>query len=148
MVAAPAAGVGTTVYELTAVIHEGRHFPVDSSFEVRGVFDAEECGTGLARAAASPAWGGALTWRRDADQVRRLQSQGAKLKLTGTTAHIILPTRKPKTNKFKNISFPSQNFTQRRKNGHRVPALLPRSLSLSALTCAHHPHHQTRNLVQ
>ena len=83
MVAAPA-GSGTTVYELTAVIHEGRHFPVDSSFEVKGTFDAEESATGLTRASTNPVWGGCLVWRRDADQIRKLQSQGAKLKLTGT----------------------------------------------------------------
>ena len=81
--AAGAAPTTTTVYELTAVVHEGRHFPVDSSFEVKGVFDAEESATGLTRASANPVWGGSLVWRRDADQIRKLQSSGAKLKLTG-----------------------------------------------------------------
>jgi len=50
---------------------------------VRGAFDAEESATGLTRASATPAWGGRLVWRRDADAIRKLQSQGAKLKLTG-----------------------------------------------------------------
>lgn len=91
MVAAPAAGTGTTVFELTAVILEGRHFPVDSSFEVKGVFDSEESATGLTRANTNPVWGGSLVWRRDADQIRKLQSQGAKLKLTGPRALVFDP---------------------------------------------------------
>ena len=81
-------GGGGTVFELQCVIHEGRHFPIDASFEVRGAFDAEESATGLTRASATPAWGGRLVWRRDADAIRKLQSQGAKLKLTGeSTEH-------------------------------------------------------------
>jgi len=71
------------VYELSAIVHAGRHFPNDSSFEVIGSFDAEESTTGIARASSSPTWGGSLVWRRDAEQIRVLQSQGAKLKLTG-----------------------------------------------------------------
>ena len=86
MVAAPAAAAGTTMFELTAVVHEGRHFPVDSSFEVKGMFDSEESATGLTRANTNPVWGGTLLWKRDVKQIRTLQSQGAKLKLTGARA--------------------------------------------------------------
>jgi hypothetical protein len=74
------------VYELSAIVHAGRHFPNDSSFEVIGSFDAEESTTGIARASSSPTWGGSLVWRRDVEQIRVLQSQGAKLKLTGARA--------------------------------------------------------------
>ena len=99
MVAAPAAGTGKTVFELSAVVHEGRHFPVDSSFEVKGVFDSEETATGLTRASSTPVWGGSLVWRRDADQIRKLQSQGAKLKLTGSCEPSRLPFfRSPSSN--------------------------------------------------
>ena len=113
MVAAPVAGTGKTVFELTAVVHEGRHFPVDSSFEVRGVFDSEESATGLTRASTSPVWGGSLVWRRDAKQIRKLQSQGSKLKLTGpcerafSSSLLLIP---PRQTKEKYIFFLNSHF--------------------------------------
>ena len=111
MVMVPTYGsTAVTVFELTAVVHEGRHFPADAALQVVGTFDAEERGTGTTRAGSggAPVWGGGggegtggvaggghdlnvLTWRRDADQVRRLQAAGAKLKLTGARGDGSLP---------------------------------------------------------
>ena len=73
------------MFELKVFVHEGRHFPSDTSFEVNGVFDDEQCGTGYTRLSSTPVWNcPPLAWRRDAESIRKLQSQGAKLKLTGT----------------------------------------------------------------
>ena len=75
------------MFELKVFVHEGRHFPSDTSFEVNGVFDNEQTGTGFTRLSTTPVWSGPpLTWRRDAESVRKLQSQGAHLKLTGASA--------------------------------------------------------------
>ena len=78
---------GASMFELKVFVHEGRHFPSDTSFEVNGVFDNEQTGTGFTRLSTTPVWSGPpLTWRRDAESVRKLQSQGAQLKLTGAPA--------------------------------------------------------------
>ena len=78
---------GASMFELKVFVHEGRHFPSDTSFEVNGVFDNEQTGTGFTRLSTTPVWSGPpLTWRRDAESVRKLQSQGAHLKLTGAPA--------------------------------------------------------------
>ena len=83
------------MFELKVFVHEGRHFPSDTSFEVNGVFDNEQTGTGFTRLSTTPVWSGPpLTWRRDAESVRKLQSQGAHLKLTGAPAtHCQMSTR-------------------------------------------------------
>jgi hypothetical protein len=79
------AEVGAPVFELKVLVHEGRHFPADTSFEVNGVFDDEQHGTGFTRLSTTPVWSGpALTWKRSAGEIKRLQAQGTKLKLTGT----------------------------------------------------------------
>ena len=41
--------------------------------------------TGVSRASTNPSWGSTLVWRRSSESVRKLQSQGAKLKLTGAS---------------------------------------------------------------
>ena len=74
-----------TAFELRVNVHDGRHFPLDASFEVRGVFDNEVVCTGVSRASTNPSWGSTLVWRRSSESVRKLQSQGAKLKLTGAS---------------------------------------------------------------
>ena len=80
------AEVGAPQFELKVLVHEGRHFPSDTSFEVHGVFDDEQQGTGFTRLSTTPVWSGpALSWRRSAAAVKKLQAQGAKLKLTGTS---------------------------------------------------------------
>ena len=71
-----------TAFELRVNVHDGRHFPLQS-FEVRGVFDNEVVRTGVSRASTSPSWDRTLVWRRSSECVRKMQSQGAKLKLTG-----------------------------------------------------------------
>ena len=82
---AAGAEVGAPVFELKVLVHEGRHFPADTSFEVNGVFDDEQHGTGFTRLSTNPTWNGpALTWQRIASEIKRLQAQGTKLKLTGT----------------------------------------------------------------
>ena len=79
------AEVGAPVFELKVLVHEGRHFPADTSFEVNGVFDDEQHGTGFTRLSTTPVWSGpALTWKRSVGEIKRLQAQGTKLKLTGT----------------------------------------------------------------
>ena len=79
------AEVGAPVFELKVLVHEGRHFPSDTSLEVNGVFDDEQHGTGFTRLSTTPVWSGPpLTWQRSAGEIKRLQAQGAKLKLTGT----------------------------------------------------------------
>jgi len=77
---------GPTVFELSVLVHEGKHFPSDTSFEVNGVFDEDQQGTGFTRLSTAPVWSGpALNWRREAGAIKKLQAQGAKLKLTGTS---------------------------------------------------------------
>jgi len=73
-----------TAFELRVNVHDGRHFPLQS-FEVRGVFDNEVVRTGVSRASTSPSWDRTLVWRRSSECVRKMQSQGAKLKLTGAS---------------------------------------------------------------
>lgn len=80
------------MFELKVFVHEGRHFPSDTSFEVNGVFDDEQCGTGYTRLSSTPVWNcPPLAWRRDAESIRKLQSQGAKLKLTGASLSSRVP---------------------------------------------------------
>jgi hypothetical protein len=95
------AEVGAPVFELKVLVHEGRHFPSDTSFEVNGVFDDEQHGTGFTRLSTTPVWSGpALTWKRSVGEIKRLQAQGTKLKLTGTRpsptrARVHLNARRP-----------------------------------------------------